>query len=244
MDWTKAKTILIMALLMTNVFLVGLYMISNAGNESDDIQIQADTVALLEEKNIFVNTGLPVGHQKMPMLNVEFNNIDENFIKKKLYDQKPLVGTYGMDEQAVKITENFLKICDLWSPDIFFDKMQENQGKYVLHYRREYEGNWVEGNYVICSIESGIIKKIEILWFKPVGFGKSKKETISASAALIAMMRNKEEKEDIFVEAMEMVYWLDISPYGGETAVSDTALPAWKVTYNEGKIKYIPAYSE
>ena len=57
-------------------------------------------------------------------------------------------------------------------------------------------------------------------------------------------MREKDQREAILVEDMELVYWLNPSDYEGETAISDTALPAWKITYNDGQVKHIPAYKD
>jgi hypothetical protein len=43
---------------------------------------------------------------------------------------------------------------------------------------------------------------------------------------------------------MQMVYWLDQRDYSGEDTISDTAFPTWKITYNGGQVKHVPAFSE
>lgn len=39
MDWTKAKTILIIALLITNIFLLVTYTLSNSDNETSEEEL-------------------------------------------------------------------------------------------------------------------------------------------------------------------------------------------------------------
>jgi hypothetical protein len=50
--------------------------------------------------------------------------------------------------------------------------------------------------------------------------------------------------EDIVVERIELVYWLDTSSFDGEELIKDTALPAWKIVYNENQSEHIYAYEQ
>jgi hypothetical protein len=244
MDWTKAKTILIIALLITNIFLFVTYTVSNADNGPSEEELLNETIALLEEKKIYVKDNLPGVHQKMPVLMVEYDRLDPDLLRQKLAEQIPMDGEHGSREGILKKVETFLKDCDIWSPNVVLHKMEQQENKTLVHYRNEYEGILVEDSYIICTVENGIITEVDRFWLKPIGFGQGKKETISASAALINLMRSKDERDAILVEDMELVYWLNPSDYEGETAISDTALPAWKITYNGGQIKHIPAYSD
>lgn len=244
MDWTKAKTILIIALLVTNIFLFVTYTMSNADNGPSEEELLSETIALLEEKKIYVKGNLPNVHQKMPVLMVEYDRLDPDFLRGKLSEQTPLDGERESREGILKTTEAFLKNCGIWSPNVVLNKVDQQESKTYIHYRNEYEGILVEDSYIICTVENGIITEIDRFWLKPTGFGQAKKATISASAALINLMRSKDERDAILVEDMELVYWLNPSDYEGETAISDTALPAWKITYNGGQIRHIPAYSD
>ncbi|NLT48934.1 MAG: hypothetical protein GXX92_11050 [Clostridiales bacterium] len=244
MDWTKAKAILIVALLITNLFLLATYTVVKADDGPTDEELQAETLALLEQKQIYIKGSLPTQHDKMPVLMVEYDRLDQEVLRQKLSDQTPMDGEHGSRAGILKMTEAFLKSCDLWGPNVVLNKIEQEENVTKVYYRNEYEGIPVEDSYIICTVEDGVVTEIDRLWLRPVGFGKSKKATISASAALIDIMRSKNERSTILVENMEMVYWLNPSDYEGETAISDTALPAWKVTYNGGQIKHVPAYND
>jgi len=244
MDWTKAKTILIIALLITNIFLLVTYTLSNSDNETSEEELLRETIALLEEKNIYVKGELPSVYQKMPVLMVQYDRLDPDFLHQKLAEQTPMESKSGSRKEIVKMVEAFLKDCGIWSPNVILDKVEQQDNKTYVHYKNEYEGYLVEDSYIICTVENGVITEVDRFWLKPKGFGQAKKATISASAALLSLMREKDQREAILVEDMELVYWLNPSDYEGETAISDTALPAWKITYNDGKVKHISAYKD
>lgn len=244
MDWTKAKTILIVALLITNTFLIVLYITSKNDVSSTDETLLAETIAILEEKQIFVRSELPEEHSKMAVLFVEYDQVDNDFINSKLLEQMFAHEKEKPEGSAGEIAENFIKSCNLWTSGTILDRIHEHDGKTLVSYRNEFEGIPIEGSYIKCTIEDGKVIDIDRVWFNPIRLGKSKKATISASAALIDLMRSKDAGESIVVENMEMVYWLDFSDYAEETTISDTALPAWRITYNDGQIRHVPAYSE
>ncbi|HAF60069.1 MAG TPA: hypothetical protein DCK81_02885 [Clostridiales bacterium UBA9856] len=244
MDWTKAKTILIIALLITNIFLLVTYTLSNSDNETSEEELLRETIALLEEKNIYVKGELPSVYQKMPVLMVQYDRLDPDFLHQKLAEQIPMERESRSRKEIVKRVEAFLKDCGIWSPNVILDKVEQQDNKTYVHYKNEYEGYLVEDSYIICTVENGVITEVDRFWLKPKGFGQAKKATISASAALLSLMREKDQREAILVEDMELVYWLNPSDYEGETAISDTALPAWKITYNDGQVKHIPAYKD
>ncbi len=242
MDWTKAKTILIIALLVTNLFLLITYTVVNQVDIPTEEELQAETLALLSEKQIYIKESLPKGHQKMPVLLVEYHRPDPELLRQKLAEQVPMDEETPSREGILKMTEAFLKSCEIWGPNVVLNKVEQNGDVTTVSYRNEYEGIPLEDSYLICTVENGLVSGIDGFWLKPVGFGKSKKATISASAALINLMRSKHERDAILVEHMEMVYWLNPTDYQGGTAISDTALPAWRITYNDGQTKHIPAY--
>ncbi len=247
MDWTKAKTILIAALLATNLFLFVTYVVVKADGGPTEEDLQAETIALLEEKQIYVRGELPLMRPHMPVLMVEYDRLDPEFVQEKLSEQTPLNDAYISREGVLKMTEAFLKSCEIWSSNVVLDKFEQDGAVATVSYRNEYEGILLEDSYIICRVENGMITEFERFWLKPVGLGESKKATISASAALINLMRSKDERTAIIVEDMEMVYWLnptDYEGYEGEEVIFDTALPAWKVIYSDGQVRHIPAYSE
>jgi regulatory protein YycI of two-component signal transduction system YycFG len=244
MDWTKAKTILIIALLITNIFLLVTYSVLQDNNEQSDEDLQLETIALLESKNIYVKDSLPIKHDKMPVLIVEHDRIDPYELQQYIWEQIPLDESKRSREGSIKLAENFLKRCGLWSSNVELDRVEQEGQRTFVHFKNVYNGIRIEKSYIICTIEDGQIIEVERSWLNPVEFGRTKKATMSASAALISLMSQKHELESILVEDMEMVYWLEETDYVSQTTISDTAFPAWKITYNSGQTKYVPAYND
>jgi hypothetical protein len=243
MDWTKAKTILIVALLVTNLFLIFLYAHTKTGGMANEDTLEVETIMLLKDRGITIKEDLPKARLKMAVLIVECDQPDQEVINRALAEQSPI---YGKDSNsnalAERIAEEFLRSYNIWSSGIIVDSIDESEDAVTVTYRNEYEGTPIEDSYIKCVVKNGIVSDIDIFWLKPIRYGDSKKATISASAALIDLMRGKEPDEKVVVEKMELVYKLDPSDFEGEMAILDTALPAWKVVYNGDQIKYVPAY--
>lgn len=241
MDWTKAKNILIIALALTNIFLIYVYVIKAVDIKDED---QSALLQHLESKNIFVNAEIPSKVSKMPVLSVVFHATDEDLVQQKIREQdtadiknKP----YG---DLQKISDNFLKKCMLWDENVTFSHLESLGEKTVVHYKNTVDGIALEDSFIRCIIENGKVVDLERYWIDPVSWGKTKQAIIPASAALLnfAKENNSGENEKIFVEDMAIVYWLDRQAFESESTISDTALPAWRITYNQGKIAHISAF--
>jgi len=154
MNWSKAKTILIIALLVTDLFLIFTY--GKFGFGSDEFRDYKALSEFLAQKNIFVDAGIiPKEHKDMAV----------QFVQK-------------------------------------------------------------EGDEL-----------------KAIGFHDKKQKTISAAQGLLLFMTQNEKEEAVYIESINMVYWLDESNLNTETAVSaDTAFPVWKIVYNGGEVSYIDAF--
>ena len=229
---------------MANIFL--LYLFIDKEKQASGEMLEEETMALLEAKQIFVEVPMPQGAGKMPVLMVEYSKIDTTFIKEKISAQSESKNYRGTEEEDIAIAENFLANCKIeYDTAVFADYLQEEiDGKIfaTVLYINEYKGIKVEDSYIACKIQEGKVVDVDIFWLKPRDQGKAKKSTISPSAALIELMRNKDGKESLLVTNIEMVYWLDPSFPPGDTAVLDTALPTWKIEYKDGLCLYVPAY--
>lgn len=244
MDWTKAKTILLIALLITNLFLGAIYVFAQIRQNEDEEMLQKETIALLEAKQIYVETVLPLKHNKMPVLNIRYDRMDPDLLEEQLASQTPLPENRRSREYILGMAGDFLYKCGILAENVVLDRVEERGTETIVSYKNVYEGISIEESYIQCTVKDGMVTELTRYWLHPIDFGRTKKATMSASAALIHFMSGKDSKESIKVEDMSLVYWLDPSAYGMETTVYDTAFPAWKVTYNGGKIRYIPAYME
>ena len=247
MDWTKAKSILIMALIVTNIVLIFTYVFKDDIFVSNDKTVLSDTVGLLERKNIFIETKIPQKHSRMPVLTVEYDTINQNLLEEQLLDQKPLPRGEWTDKKIVQMVTALIDKCGLLTENVKFESIENKNDEAIVTYKNYINEIAIEDSYIICTIKDGKVENIQRYWLNPVQSGKTKKakkEIISAAAALIKFMSKNNQDEKIFVEDISLVYWLDSSSFNTESPVSDTALPAWKITYNHGKTMHIMAYEQ
>lgn len=244
MDWTKAKSILIVALLVTNLVLIATYLSQNNRFWDDEREMRDVTVKLLEEKNIFVETDIPEGHRRMPKLTVSYDKADEETVQKQLAAQKSLPIRERSDENLIAVTKAFIEACDLMTDTVTFDRIEHKENETLVTYRNYINGIAIEDSSIVCTIRNGKITDFRRNWLKPVEINDIEKEVIPARAALIKFMSENTEEEKIYVEDISLVYWLDSSVFDAESPITDTAFPAWKITYNRGKIQHILAWEQ
>lgn len=244
MDWTKAKTIVIIALLITNLFLIITYGISRGEPQRDEKERQAETIALLEKRNIFIETEIPEGRGRMPVLTVEYDHLDQTLLLQEIQKQETLPGAQRSEKGIQEKVQEFLADCGVWSEHVTLDRIEQEENRMILFYKNVVGETLLEDSYMVCTVEGGRVTALSRYWLKPLEFGKAKQDTISPSVALLHFMSENKEEDVIYVDKMEMVYWLDPASIDTESPVLDTAWPAWKITYNNGKVVHIDAYEK
>lgn len=89
MDWSKAKTILIVSFILVNLLLVYNLVIENKEvTEVVDETFIEDVEGLLNNKNIRLNTEIPRNTQSLPTLLVEYENIDVDSINERYFENQ------------------------------------------------------------------------------------------------------------------------------------------------------------
>lgn len=96
MDWSKAKTILIFALIITNVLLAYVLYINESSKDStlDDNFIQ-EVVRLLENKDIKLETEIPKTNSSLLRLSVEYEIIRPESLNKNFFGEEGVIETKG-----------------------------------------------------------------------------------------------------------------------------------------------------
>lgn len=244
MDWTKAKSILIVALIVTNLVLVGAYYFQNHSLDNNEDEMQAVTVKLLEDKNIFLQTNIPQNHARMPKLTVQFDTMKQDVIDEQLANQTVLSEKDQTDEKLIAKTSEFIINCGLMTDNVTFDNIERANNEIKVTYKNYIDGIAIEDSYIICTLKDGKITDFKRYWLNPIEVSDIKKGVIPAVAALIKFMSENTEAEKVYVEKISMVYWLDSESFDAESPVTDTAFPAWKITYNHGKVKHILAWEQ
>ena len=244
MDWTKAKNILIAALLLTNLLLLGNMLYDNANVQAKEKLFIENTLAVLEARNITIETPLPKGQPRMPVLSVEYDNDDAAVIQEQIANQQALPKSQWIEADIRTMAEKLLEACGLLTENVRYDGFQMKNGSFILTYSDVIKGIAIEDSYMTCVVKDGKVESINRLWLRPVDFGKTKKQVIPLAQALISFMSDKTGSEKITINKIELVYWLDTGSVGLETPISDTAFPAWKISFNNGQVAHINAFEQ
>ncbi len=244
MNWSKSKTILIMALIFTNIFLLGSYISLHFQTTGTSVAEDTATVDFLRRSNIYVYDEIPTKIFSLPVLEVEVENVSQDQINEMISQFRIPFPSEVTRDNLLNYVELFLNENNLLEETAILDKITSLGSSYILEYRnKETEKEmFVEESYIICFIENKKIKSVEKKWIKPIKYGSKNQSTIPATTALLKFMSEYDETSAVSITNIEMVYWLD-SSYTSEKATSfDTAFPAWEITYNNEKKKYILAY--
>lgn len=244
MDWAKSKTIIILALIAANLFLLLTFVVMKSEHKADEALVLQQTLELLEEKQIFVDTEIPVKHNAMPVLDVKYDRLRSGRLHEVMDAQIPLEENKRNKEGILNMAEAFLIDCGVWSENVVLESYLESGEETIIRYANVYEGLLIEDSYLVLTVQDGVVTEVDRHWLTPLEFGRTKRATMSASAALVSFMGDPQRPETIHITNVQLVYWIDSVAYGGETTISDTAFPAWKITYNDGEVKHVPAYIE
>lgn len=244
MDWTKAKTILIVALIVTNLVLIFTYLNQNKRFDSNEQEMQKVTIKLLKERNIFLETDIPKERGKMPKLTVQYDKMDENVVDEQLEKQKGLPVDRQTEDNIIAMTKDFIAKCNLMTDNVTFDSYKKDGGTVKVSYKNCINDIAIEDSYITCTVQGGKITDFKRFWLKPVETSETKKDIITAAAALIKFMSENRNNEKIYVQKLSLVYWVDSSSFETESPVTDTAFPAWKISYNNDETKYVPAWEQ
>lgn len=105
MDWSKAKTILIVAFIITNIILVVVLLSNNKQTESTTKQgFVEDVTRLLKNKDIFIDTEISKEIPSLNTLDVEYEMIDISQINNNFFKGNGVME--AKSESTVEISKN------------------------------------------------------------------------------------------------------------------------------------------
>jgi hypothetical protein len=242
MDWTKAKNILIIALLVTNLVLLGAYVLRETQRSDDD---EETLRRILTEYKVFLETETPRRPAPMAVLYVRPETEDEALIEKALAEQEPIPVAARDRDSLLNAANAVLERCGLLTENAKPETPFQTEGeKTIIRYRDVFEGIPIEESYILCTMENGRVTKIGRKWYTPLELHDAKGEIIGPTEALMQLLPEKDKEKALIVRDMELVYHVNPDRPGAESLIGDTALPAWKVTDDEGGVSYIAAYEQ
>ena len=245
MDWTKAKTILIIALIAANVFLLGNIAWIQVKEDQAAAVSESETLAFLASRNVYLETELPDSEGKMPVLEVRYENLDSEILKEKIREQQKLSDEeLAKEKSLVAAVEAFGASCGFSSENSELDWVIADGAGFLIQFKNVVDGIPIEKSFLQYRIQDQRIQSVDCYWLEALQYGETRHSVISPLQALLEFVSYHGDEGAVHVKAMEMVYWLDDSSVGQDVAVQDTAFPAWKITYNNDKVEYIFAYDE
>lgn len=266
MDWSKAKTILILIFAVLNLVLyLGNLSIAETSNSVPSSSEMRKMREILKENNIVVNAKIPNDYKPMPMLLVKLKNysktyIDENFLKGIKYVSNGDDSFYSFSNGSLEVKNGFLyfqvkdeKFAKMDSSEAFDyirsfvkdKKLQEEYSvlnqhtdgdKYIVEYTETYNGINVDVSYM-KGVISGDTFSFESTWLIPLREEKDKKEIIPPISALLKLLDVNEGSGSIVVKDIRPVYF-----FSWRNADTGEAIPTWRIT-TESTVYYINAYT-
>ena len=238
MDWSKAKNIIVIALVLTNVFLIVQYALQYSHLIRRSDVVNDYTVNILHRNNIEIDCKIPVHKSKMFALTVSYSDLDgkekANLLKKAEQVDIKNRNKHGYGKAADK----FLKECGYMNEYTKLERISEADGKVTVEYGNYYLTIPLEDSEMTLTYEEGKLTDIKRHWIVPAGEGDNKIKLISPLSALLVLMSSIDTEKNTVVNEIKLVYY--VIPYESDNSVLyDTAFPAWAIKYNNGQIKYI-----
>lgn len=240
MDWSKAKNVLIIAFIITNIFLI--YNIQrNAFNKEALSENNAnkveEVVDILEKRNIKVEAAVPVEMAELPLLEVEYiiydteemeqlffyDNSSESYINeqltftsnnKVLHYERNLEGmSSGIinEKQARQEAERFLENYGFMGNDVIYWNSSVTDEQYEILFKQKHKGRILEHSYMICTVSEFGVIAFERMWLRPLEFGNIKMEIFPAAKGLLKFMDEYGGYTEAVITNISLVYWLDLS---------------------------------
>lgn len=257
MDWSKAKTILIIALLVTNIFLVATYETMGV-KDNPEIMDQGTLIELLAQRGVYLETEIPKQAKDMELVPVEVLHSVELEVEallasegaRELFNIKDTVSPEewfnisdaDVSSAYVDAAVDFITALGFMDEGVRLKEIYLNDNNYVLiEFKNIYQGLPLEESTMVCTFNEGDLIDLDALWLKALANNRKKVSVMDPAVALLALVGEKKEEEKWIVRAIELAYWLNLNSRDIEGTVTDTAFPAWCITYNDGEKMYFTA---
>ena len=114
MDWSKAKSTLIIALLITNVILFGfnLYNYNLTYDSSSSRHFANEAKEILSKQNIKIDTNIPRYRNKLHTLRIEFDNFDINDLNERFFNSKGHIENPSTDFSRIDYNKKLITVIN------------------------------------------------------------------------------------------------------------------------------------
>ncbi|MZQ74742.1 MAG: hypothetical protein GT589_01105 [Peptoclostridium sp.] len=258
MDWAKAKFILIIAFIITNMFLGYSYYKTKsiAQNEHfSDGEYREYVQMLLEKKNIELKVKVPEHEQRLGPILVKYEMPDKDMYKTLVEDKGAVYEFEGANksvltfdaklkkydvESAIDYANGFLKLYELNGRGIKLKKASENPEYIEVVYAGDHDGYFLEKSYMSFKFQRDGSLKVERLWLIPEKSIFQKRMLISPYEAIVKIYPELDDSS--VISDISLGYYFKL---GENLNIKDTktakAFPAWRITLSDGTEKYVSA---
>lgn len=256
MDWDKAKTYLIISLVVLNIALVFSIISHNNIVSIDNVYFSkksmADLQTVLDRKNIKITTEIPKDIYNLGTVNVGYETINESsypilfdeyehnitipFLKKLVLNDPRLVIDNSVDAEnfAFKFISKYLN-----SQEYNLRNFTSKDGIITLYFNPVYDGFIFEESFLKFEFsQTGM--KIVIILMKPLDVSATKREAISSVEAILKAFPSMDE--NTIISKIDFIYY-----YGTDFAQdlyklkNARAFPCWRLMTSDNKFYYVSA---
>ncbi len=238
MDWSKAKTILIVAFLVTNILLVAVLLSSQRQVETTTKEGFIDDVTkLLNNKNIFIDTEMP---KEIPSLNILTDEYILITNKKILsYENKKQENKYKNlnSELAKTIAIKFLEERNYDTSDMLLSYIKNEGDTYYLEFSKIYKDKYLEKANTTMEIDSRGVRRLDRIWLKVLNEGETPIYISTAPKAILSLL-GKEEVYGKTIKDISLCYYFGPMEQKYVKEPNDprkgNTFPAWRVLFDDG----------
>lgn len=222
MDWAKAKNILIVAFIITNLIL-GYYVLQDWEANSYSYTVSEDRIndvkEILRKKNIIIKADVPKEVSQIPELTVKYETYDEKKIQDRFlegndsdYDktirvtannklityQKTIKGANNdlSLEEVRKIAYDFIKKHGYEKDDMKLWDIRMVDNEYEIVYKQKYKDVILDDGYMKINIKNSEVIWFERKWLQPTDIKVIEKRVIPATKALLLAIDELKDKKD------------------------------------------------
>ena len=102
MDWGRAKNIILVVLVVTNIFLISVYGIKYEQNKENNSELYRYTIEKLKENQIELDCEIPEKPERMPALTVRYEKYDSARINREVRPQEKRTAWPETDRRCVR----------------------------------------------------------------------------------------------------------------------------------------------
>jgi len=243
MDWSKAKNIIIVVLILTNLFLILMYGGDYVKKYEEDHSVYEYTMNVLAEHDIEVHCDIPENAERMHSLVVSYGEHDEAAIQQLIDSSSPLAENRRHSEGYGAAADEFIRKSGYYGEGAKRIAVNITEEKVEAVYKNYYEDIPLEVCYMKVIFTDGRISGFERKWMEVVEESSTRIEVMSPLSALLYFMSEVQPAEGTVIENIYITYWIDSYDLSGNV-LYDTALPAWCIEFDGGQRQYISATAQ